>query len=150
MAVRYSFSMIGKDSRILLWPIRIRLWPIMDLKRHTVLCSYKFEAQLNATISGAYGSIRDTLQHIVTSEQSYFSRNSTGQRNDRPEDAPPLTLAEMVESARTTGSGLIEWVPKVQAGDTVQLDWEGTPRDMPKTIILTQVITTPQNTAPRS
>ena len=46
----------------------------------------------------------------------------------------------MTESARTTGSGLIEWAPKVQAGDTVQVDWEGTPRDVPKTIILTQVI----------
>jgi uncharacterized damage-inducible protein DinB len=103
-------------------------------------CAALSSEQLNASISGAYGSIRDTLQHIVTSEQSYFSRISTGQRYDRPEDAPPLTLAEMVESARTTGSGLIEWAPKVQAGDTVQLDWEGTPRDVPKTIILTQVI----------
>ncbi len=103
-------------------------------------CAALSSEQLNASISGAYGSIHDTLQHIVTSEQSYFSRISTGQRYDRPEDAPPLTLAEMVESARTTGSGLIEWAPKVQAGDTVQLDWEGTPRDVPKTIILTQVI----------
>jgi uncharacterized damage-inducible protein DinB len=45
----------------------------------------------------------------------------------------------MTESVRTTGSGLIEWVSKVQAGDTVQVDWEGRPRDVPKTIILTQV-----------
>ena len=80
------------------------------------------------------------MQHIVTAEQSYFSRISTGQRFDRPEDAPPLTIAEMVESARTTGFGLAEWAPKVQADDTVQLDWEGTPRDVPKTIILAQVI----------
>ena len=46
----------------------------------------------------------------------------------------------MVESVRTTGAGLIEWAPKVQAGDTVQVDWDGTPRDVPKTIILTQAI----------
>ena len=46
----------------------------------------------------------------------------------------------MVESVRTTGSGLIEWAPKVQADDTVQIDWDGTPRKVPKTIILTQVI----------
>src|SRR5207237_10279983 len=73
-------------------------------------------------------------------EQSYFSRISTGQPRHHPEDAPPLTIAEMVESARMTGFGLIEWAPKVQADDSVQLDWEGTPRDVPKTIILTQVI----------
>ena len=96
-------------------------------------CAALRSEQLDATISGAYGSIRDTLQHIVIAEQLYFSLISTGQRYDRPEDAPPLTIAEMTESVRTTGAGLIEWAPKVQAE---QLDWESTP----KTIILTQVI----------
>ncbi len=103
-------------------------------------CAALSREQLDATMSGAYGSIRDTLQHIVTSEQSYFSRISTGQRHRRSEDAPPLTIAEMTESVRTTGAGLIEWAPKVQADDTVPIDWDGTPRDVPKTIILTQVI----------
>jgi uncharacterized damage-inducible protein DinB len=103
-------------------------------------CAELTGEQLDATISGAFGSIRDTLEHIVTSEQSYFSRISTDQPRRRPKDAAPLTIAEMVESARTTGVGLIEWVSKVQAGDTVRVDWEGTPRDVPKTIILTQVI----------
>jgi uncharacterized damage-inducible protein DinB len=103
-------------------------------------CAELTSEQLEATISGAYGSIHDTLQHIVLAEQSYFSRISTGQARRRSEDASPLTIAEMVESARRTGSGLIEWAPKVQAGDTVQIDWEGTPVEVPKTIILTQVI----------
>ncbi|MBZ0296151.1 MAG: DinB family protein [Anaerolineae bacterium] len=96
--------------------------------------------QLDAAIPGSYGSIYATLQHIVTSEQSYFSRISTGQPSGRPADAPPMTMAEMAESLRTTGTGLIEWAPKVQAEDTVQVNWEGSPRDVPKTIILTQVI----------
>lgn len=103
-------------------------------------CAALTSEQLDTRMAGAYGSIRDTLQHIVTSEQSYFSRISTGQRRSRPEDAPPLTLAEMLESARATGSGLIEWASKVQAGDTVRIDWDGTPRDVPKTILLTQAI----------
>jgi uncharacterized damage-inducible protein DinB len=96
-------------------------------------CSALSSEQLNATISGAYGSIRDTLQHIVTGEQLYFSLVSTGQRYDRPEDAPPMTIAEMTEAVRTTGAGLIEWAPQVQAD---QVDGEG----IPKTIILTQAI----------
>ena len=103
-------------------------------------CAGLTAEQLDATIVGAYGSIRDTLQHIVTAERSYFSRISTGQPYRRPEDAPPLTMAEMTESVRTSGSGLIEWAPKVQAGDTVQVNWEGAPRDVPKTILLTQAI----------
>ena len=103
-------------------------------------CAGLTDEQLAATIAGAYGSIRDTLQHIVTAERSYFSRISTGQPYRRPEDAPPLTIAEMTESVRTSGSGLIEWAPKVQANDTVQVNWEGAPRDVPKTILLTQAI----------
>jgi uncharacterized damage-inducible protein DinB len=103
-------------------------------------CAELTPDQLEATISGAFGSIHDTLQHIVTAEQSYFSRISTGQPHRRPENAAPLTIAEMMESARTTGAGLIEWAPKVGAGDTVQVDWEGAPHAVPKAIILTQVI----------
>jgi len=103
-------------------------------------CSKLTSEQLDASIPGSYGSIYEILQHIVTSEQSYFSRISTGQRLNRPDDAPPLTMAEMMESVRKTGLGLVEWAPKVQAEDTVQVDWDGTPRDVPKTIILTQII----------
>jgi uncharacterized damage-inducible protein DinB len=58
----------------------------------------------------------------------------------RPDGEPAMTIPEMMESIRSTGAGLIEWAPKVQAEDTVQIDWDGTPRDVPKTIILTQVI----------
>jgi len=103
-------------------------------------CAGLTAEQLDATIVGAFGSIRDTLQHIVTAERSYFSRISTGQPYRRPEDVPPLTIAEMTESVRASDSGLIEWAPKVQAGDTVQVNREGVPRDVPKTILLTQAI----------
>lgn len=103
-------------------------------------CAALTEEQLDTTISGARGSIHDTLQHIVTAERSYFSRISTGQPYRRPENAPAMTIAEMIESARTTGSGLIEWAAKVQANDTVQIDWDGIPHEVPKTIILTQAI----------
>jgi uncharacterized damage-inducible protein DinB len=103
-------------------------------------CAALTGEQHNATVSGAYGSIHDTLQHIVRAEQSYFSRISTGQRRRHPEDPPAMTMAEMAASARTTGMGLIEWAPKVQAEDTVPIDWDGTPREVPKTILLTQVI----------
>jgi uncharacterized damage-inducible protein DinB len=116
---------------------RHHLWANLRLLEQ---CAQLTPEQLNTTLLGAYGSIYETLQHIVTSEQSYFSRISTGKRYDRPEDALPMTIAEMTDVARTTGSGFIEWVPKVQDGDTVQVDWEGTPRDVPKSIILTQVI----------
>ena len=103
-------------------------------------CAGLTEEQLNATTVGTYGSIHDTLQHVATAERSYLSRIATGQPYRRPKDAPPMTIAEMTESMRASGSGLIEWAPKVQPSETVQVDWEGTPRDVPKTVLLTQAI----------
>ena len=103
-------------------------------------CAELSDEQLDASVPGTYGTIRDTLAHIVRAEQSYFARISTGKRFIFPEDEPPMTIEEMAETARATGMGLIEWAPKVAPDDVVQIDWDGTPRDVPKTIILTQVI----------
>ncbi|KAA3643355.1 MAG: DUF664 domain-containing protein [Chloroflexi bacterium] len=103
-------------------------------------CAELTDEQLDATILGSYGSIRETLEHIVKAERSYLSRISTGKMYQHPEDASPMTIEEMTEAARETGAGFIEWAPKVQAEDTVELDSDGTPIDVPKTIILTQVI----------
>ena len=116
---------------------RHNLWANLGILEQ---CAGLTNEQLDGTINGTYGAIRDTLQHIVTAEQSYFSRISTGQALRRPKDAPRLTIAEMKESLITTGSGLIEWATKVKAGDTVEIDWDGTMRDVPKTILLTQAI----------
>ncbi len=112
-------------------------WANLVLLEH---CSKLTPEQLEATIPGAYGSIIDTLRHFIASERSYFSRISTGQPQRWPKGAPPMTTAEMMESAKASGSGLIEWAPKVKPEETVQVDWDGTPRDVPKTILLTQVI----------
>ena len=103
-------------------------------------CADLNNEQLSASIPGAHGDILDTLEHITKAEQSYFSRISTGQLYRRLEDEPPMSIADMIGSLRRTGEGLIEWAGKVQAEDTVQIDWDGTPREVSKTIILTQVI----------
>jgi uncharacterized damage-inducible protein DinB len=116
---------------------RHNLWANLRLLE---ACAELTDEQLAAAIPGSRGSIRDTLSHITLSERHYFSRISTGQPYQRPENAKPLTLDDMMKSLRTTGEGLIEWASKVGDKDTVQLNWDGTPREVPKTIILTQVI----------
>jgi len=113
------------------------LWANLRLLGH---CTELSNEQLDATISGTFGSIHDTFQHIVLAERSYFSRISTGQRYHHPQDADRQTISELMESVRETGIGLIEWAQKVKAEDKVLIDWDGTPREVPKTIILTQAI----------
>lgn len=104
-------------------------------------CAKLTNQQLDATAVGTFGTIRDTLQHIVDAERSYIARITTGQPFRRPADAPPLSIADMLESLRTSGTQLIEWAPLVQADDLVQVKWQdGSMADIPKTILLTQAI----------
>ena len=51
-----------------------------------------------------------------------------------------MTIHEITKSLNNSGSGLIEWAVRVQAEDSVQVDWDGAPREVPKTILLTQAI----------
>lgn len=101
-------------------------------------CLSLTEEELEATIPGAFGSIYKTLQHIANSERSYLSRISTGERYEG--DYWPATIPEMIDLLLETGRGLIQWAHKVQPADTVQVDWDGAPRTVPKTFLLTQAL----------
>jgi uncharacterized damage-inducible protein DinB len=103
-------------------------------------CAKLSREQLDASAVGTYGSIRETLLHFVLAERGYFTRISTGERYHRPKDAESMTIPEMMASVEETGSGLIEWAGKVGAEDKVVMDSDGTPLEVPKTVILTQVI----------
>jgi uncharacterized damage-inducible protein DinB len=116
---------------------RHNLWANLRLFE---FCTGLTAEQMNATIPGAFGSIADTLHHVVRSEESYFERISTGKRRPKNPNEPRLTMPEMIESLQTTGRGFIEWAPKILPEDTVVVDWEGTPRDVPKTILFSQAL----------
>jgi uncharacterized damage-inducible protein DinB len=116
---------------------RHNLWANVQLLE---ICAKLSDEQLDATIIGTFGTIRETMEHIATSERGYFSRISTGQRYSEPEGTPRLTLDGIVALSRSTGQGLIEWAAKVQPDDSVQIDWDGTIVPVPVTILLTQAI----------
>lgn len=120
---------------------RHNLWANLQLLE---VCRPLSEEQLQATVVGVYGSLGETWQHMARSERSYFSRISTGQPYRHPEGAPPLTFAELAESLRHTGEGLIEWVVKVDGEERVEVQWDNNgiqgPVQVPKAVIITQVI----------
>ncbi len=104
-------------------------------------CAGLTDEQMAATLLGTYGSLHDTLQHFVRSEEAYLYRIRTGQPLPRRENQSPMTIHEMLDSVDKSGTGLIEWATKVQADDFVLLNWEdGTQRQVPKAIILNQAI----------
>ena len=103
-------------------------------------CAALTDDQLDTALDGTFGTIRETLAHIVGAERSYFSRISTGRRYQGPNDASSMTADELMATLQTTGRGLVEWAPQVSAEDMVEIDWDGTMRQVPKTILLTQAI----------
>lgn len=121
---------------------------ITTLLRHHVwantkliaFCTTLSDEQLDSTSIGTFGSIRQTLQHMVTSERAYFTRISTGLSPVRARDMPLLSIVEMVESAQITGAGLLEWADKLQPGEDVPVDWDGEIRQVPKAILYTQAL----------
>jgi uncharacterized damage-inducible protein DinB len=114
------------------------LWANMVLLER---CAQLTDEQLDTTVVGTYGTIRDTLQHITRAEQGYFNRVSTGQPLIRPDNEPQMTLAEITESLQKTGTGFIELAAKIPADDTVQMKWQdGKMYDVPKSIIINQAL----------
>lgn len=51
---------------------------------------------MDATIPGTYGTIRETLRHLVRAEEGYL-RLLTGERLSEPMSDGPLPLAELAE-----------------------------------------------------
>lgn len=120
---------------------RHHLWSNLQLLE---LCKTLSEEQLRTSIVGVFGTLGDTLQHLVKSERSYLSRVTTGQRFQAPENEGDLSFDEMAESLQRTGQGFIAWAPKVGAEEAVEVQWDNNgiqgPVQVPKAVILTQVI----------
>jgi uncharacterized damage-inducible protein DinB len=78
---------------------RHKTWATLRLIEH---CRGLDDDQLNATIRGTFGSIRDTLRHLVDSEEGYFFQ-LTGERVSEPLPDGPVPLGELAERIRRLG-----------------------------------------------
>jgi uncharacterized damage-inducible protein DinB len=80
---------------------------LVDLYRHkswaTVslieFCEGVGDEVLDATTPGTYGTIRDTLRHLVGAEEGYFFR-LTGKRFSEPMPEGPVPLPDLAERIR--------------------------------------------------
>jgi Uncharacterized protein conserved in bacteria len=80
--------------------------------------------QLASSAPGTYGSIYDTLVHIIQAEARYYKR-LTGVVLDPPfswEAAPPLS--EIRPYVERVSSALVEAAQQMQSTDSFQRDWE--------------------------
>ena len=88
-------------------------------------CQKLSEDQLAATMPGSYGTIRDTLQHIIEGEEFYVGLLTS----HRPQ--PPFqwearpSLAEMRDYATQVGNALVDAIHHIRPTGRVQEEDQG-------------------------
>ena len=102
-------------------------------------CEGLDDAVLDATVPGTFGSIRDTLIHVVRAEAGYF-RRLTGEEFDRSGWGEVPTLEQLKAAVRWTGEGLLREAARVQPSDTQSVQWDGETVEFPASILLVQAI----------
>lgn len=114
-------------------------WATHELIR---VCQGLTEEQLGATIIGMYGSIIDTLRHIVSSDASYLVRLSGVEPTwDRRVAEPPDldTLAQRTEELAARWERFL--AEPFDAERTLVIRWpDGTDYNVPAGVVLAQAL----------
>lgn len=104
-------------------------------------CATLPDALLDASSPGSFGSIRETLIHLVHGEERYVEL-LTGEPPTNPlrrGDAFP-GFADLRTRWQRSGERLIRLADEVQANQTIQVDDDGTLIEMPAMIVHLQAI----------
>jgi len=80
-------------NEVLLELYRHKTWATLRLLEH---CQGLNDEDLDSTILGTYGTVRETLHHLVRSEEGYFAR-LTGERLSEPLGKEAVSLGELAE-----------------------------------------------------
>lgn len=104
------------------------------------LCAGQDATVLDATAPGTYGTVAETLRHLIDSEGSYLHRLTTGRSRPESERLTAFPgIAALRERAGTTGDGLIAVAERFRTGAVYPIDWEdGHVYDVPAEIMLVQ------------
>ncbi len=117
--------------------IRYNTWATQQV---LAACQNATEAQLTATIPGAYGSIRATLQHLLRAEADYIGR-ITGARPQpafKWEEAP--SLADLSAFAAQVGAAFLDTIERTPPAQIVHEEEAGQTLDYHARHLFMQVI----------
>lgn len=123
---------------------------LLDAVRHNAwasgqvlqTCRALTPAQLETTVPGTYGSIIDTLRHMISSEASYWARLSGDEPgwDRRAEDAPGLAVLAARNDELAARWEKFLALP-FDAERTFAIRWhDGGIRDVPAGVVLMQAI----------
>jgi len=105
-------------------------------------CANLTDAQLDATMKGTYGSVRETFMHIFAGEEGYVYR-FTGQwpENALDEHDPFQDFDELRRRAHQSGEALIAIAEHLEHGQILDIAYQGQHYDVPAILVLIQAIT---------
>lgn len=103
-------------------------------------CEQLSDAQLDTHISGAYGTIRETLIHIIRSEAGYIRllTNNSSEPPFQREDGP--SVAEIKAYAIEVGQALVETAEQTSLNHPVSHEWDGQQYDYSALLVFIQAI----------
>jgi uncharacterized damage-inducible protein DinB len=102
-------------------------------------CAALTDAQLDAAVPGAYGSIRATLLHIARAEQSYVRRLSGRQPTYSAREGW-LGAEQLRHALDESGRALIELAGRADPGEVLLTERQGRPAPLPAATVYVQAI----------
>ncbi len=103
-------------------------------------CEGLSEEQLAANVPGTYGTIRDTLLHIVGAEVSYIRRVNGRLPGNPPKRGEFPGFEALKQAAAWCEQEYLQMAPNVRPADMVRETWEGKTAQYTLTALLTQAI----------
>jgi uncharacterized damage-inducible protein DinB len=101
-------------------------------------CSTLTDEQLSASVNGTYGPVRDTLLHMIKSEERYVALLTGQTPTTSPEPFPGFD--QLRERARKSGKALVSVVQNLDTERVLEGTWRGSSYSLPVFVPLIQAI----------
>jgi uncharacterized damage-inducible protein DinB len=103
-------------------------------------CEGLTDEQLDAGVPGTFGSVRDTLLHIVGAEVSYVARVTGRTPGESPKPDEVLSVERLKQDAHWTGEELLNLALGARPSDIVRQTRMGRNIEYPQAALLAQAI----------
>jgi uncharacterized damage-inducible protein DinB len=103
-------------------------------------CASLSEDDLAAAAVGTYGTVRDTLVHLVAAEGRYVGEFNAPTEGMLSEDAPFVGFEKLRLYAEASGQSLLDIASSQPAERVLNGTYRGTPYEMPASILLVHAI----------
>jgi uncharacterized damage-inducible protein DinB len=104
-------------------------------------CESLADEALDATATGTYGSIRDTLVHLLAAEGRYLAAmNGRGEAPDALKEGSFPGIEELKRYARAGGEELVALSERVSTNETISVERGGHHYEIPISIFFAQAI----------